>query len=164
ALEEKQPDGDRGGDSGQCPDPDLQPFGGQFHRAQDQREFNALSQHHQEYKKEDSPRGSPAGPRRIPLNLVLNIFFQVARNAIHPYDHRNDEAGGHQIHQPLKAVFADPPALQSDGNAQAQRRRGGDTKPDESRQLRAAGPGKIDQDNADDQRGLDALSKSDDEG
>jgi len=88
----------------------------------------------------------------------------VARNAIHPYDHRNDEAGGHQIHQPLEAVFADPPPFQSDGNAQAQRRRGGNTKPDESRQVGAAGPGKINQDNADDERGFDTFPESDNEG
>jgi hypothetical protein len=35
----------------------------------------------------------------------------VARNAIHPYDHRNDEGGGDQQKHPLEAIFADLPAF-----------------------------------------------------
>src|SRR5438067_5974745 len=44
---------------------------------------------------------------RVGFHLGLNIFFQVARNAVHPYDHRNNEDRSDEEHQTFEAVFAD---------------------------------------------------------
>ena len=85
----------------------------------------------------------------------------MARNAVHPYYHRNNEDRGYQQHQPLDAVFADAPALQPHGHSQAQSSGRCDTIPDEARQVGAASAGEIDQDDADDQGRFDPFAKRD---
>src|SRR5882762_9687617 len=101
------------------------------------------------------------GALGISLHFLLDFFFQVARNAVHPYDHRNNEDRRDQEHQPLEAVFADAPALQGHGHSQAERSSGCHTVPDETCQASAARSGKIDEDNADDERSFNAFTKCD---
>ena len=62
----------------------------------------------------------------------------MARNAIHPYDHRNYEDRGDQQHQSFEAILVDAPALQGDRYAQAERCRRRHAIPDKSRQMLAA--------------------------
>ena len=97
------------------------------------------------------------------FHLLLNILFQVARNAVHPYDHRNDEEGRDQHQQAFEAIFIDVPVFQGDGHGQAERRGRGHAIPDEARKLRAASAGQINEDNADNQRSFDTFTESDKE-
>src|SRR5262249_27173021 len=117
ALEEEQPHGNGGGDSRHGPDPKLEALGGQFDGAEDEGKLDPFSKDHQEYEQENAPSSGFFGACRIRFHLLLNIFFQVARNAVHPYDHRNDETGGHQKEQALEAVLVDSPVFQRDAHA-----------------------------------------------
>ena len=95
---------------------------------------------------------------------MFDIFFQVARNAVHPNDHRNHEEGSDEQQQALKAVFADLPALQSHGDRQAQRGSGGYTVPSETGEMRAAGARQINEDNADNEGSFDTLTEGNEKG
>ena len=83
----------------------------------------------------------------------------MARNSIHPYNHRNNEDRGHQEHQPLEAVFADAPALQPHRHSQAQSSGRRNAIPDEARQVAAGGAREINQDDADDERRFHPFTK-----
>ena len=85
----------------------------------------------------------------------------MARNSVHPYNHRNNEDRSHQEHQPLEAVFADSPAFQHYRHSQAQGSGRSHAVPDEPRQMAAGGAGEIHQDDADDERRFHAFAKRD---
>ena len=161
ALKEEQPNRHGGRDPHNRSDPGLQPLARKLHGAQNQRQLRPLAQDHQENKEENAPPRRTPGALGISLHLLLDLFFQVTRNSVHPYDHRNDEHRGDQQHQPLKPVFADAPAFQGHGHAQAERRRRRYAVPHETYQAPAAGAGKIDENNADDQRSFNAFTKCD---
>jgi len=92
---------------------------------------------------------------------LFDILAKMARNAVHPKDHRNDEDGGDKKEQPLEAVFADTPMLE--GNCDSEAECGGQTDaiPDKTGEMRTCGAGKIDENDADDEGSLDAFTKSD---
>src|SRR5712664_3705892 len=161
ALKEEKPHGHRRRDPHHRSDPRLQALARKLHGAQDQRQLRPLAQHHQEYKQENPPARRAPGALGISLHFLLDFFFQVARNAIHPYDHRNNEGRRDQEHQPLKAVFTDTEALQGHRHSQAEHGSHRHAVPDESSQVPAARAGKIDEDNADDQRSFNAFTKCD---
>ena len=96
AFEEEDTDRDRGCDACEGADPGLQTLGGKLDGAQNEGEFRSFADDHQKHEDKDAPTGGLARPNRIGFDLLLDFFFQVARNAIHPYDHRNDEGGGGQ--------------------------------------------------------------------
>lgn len=85
----------------------------------------------------------------------------MARNAVHPNDHRNDEDRGDKKEQSLEAIFADTPALEADSNGKTECGGQADTVPDKSDQMSPSGARKIDKNDADDEGSLDAFTKSD---
>jgi len=85
----------------------------------------------------------------------------MARNAIHPDNHRNNEDGGSQQKQSFKAVLAYAPVFERNRHGQAERGGQADAKPNESCEMGPGGPGEINKDYADDERGLDAFTKGD---
>ena len=91
ALEKEKTNRDRGTNPHNRPDPGLQAFARKLHGAQNQRQFRPFAQDHQENKKENPPARRAPRLFRVGLHLGLDVFFQVARNAVHPYDHRNNE-------------------------------------------------------------------------
>src|ERR1035438_4615771 len=131
ALEENDSDGDGRGDSGDGADPGLQTLGGKLDGAQDQCQFGTLANDHEEDENEDAPAGGFARFGGIGFDFLLGFFFQVARNAIHPYDHRNNEGRGYQEQDTLEAIFTDLPAFQGDGHGQAENHSGGYAIPSE---------------------------------
>ena len=161
ALEEEKPHRDGCRNPHNRSDPGLQALAGKLHRPQNQCQLRPLAQHHQKNEKEDAPARRAPGALGISLHFLLDFFFQVARNAIHPYDHRNNEDRSDEEHEPLKTVFADAPALQRHCHSQAERGRRRYTVPDETCQVPAARAGEIDEDNADDERSFNAFTKCD---
>ena len=98
AFEKEKSHSDRTGDPHNRPNPRLQAFARKLHGSQNQRQLSPFAQNHQENKKKNPPARRPACPLRIGLHLGLNFFFQVARNAVHPYDHRNNEDRSNKEH------------------------------------------------------------------
>jgi hypothetical protein len=139
----------------------LQTRAGEFDGAKDQRQFGAFTQDHQENKERDTPSCSGAGALGIGLDFFFYFIFQVARNAVHPYDHRNDEEGGDQHQQALEAVLADMPIFEGDGYGETQSGGGGHAKPNETREMGATGAGQINEDNAYYKRGFDTFTEGD---
>jgi len=88
----------------------------------------------------------------------------MARHAIHPDDHSDDEYGGQEQEKPLETVFTDFPAVESNGGGQAESGSQPDTAPDESDQARSACTLEVDENNTDHQGGFDTLTESDQKG
>jgi len=84
----------------------------------------------------------------------------MARNAVHPKDHRNDEDGGDKKEQPLEAVFADTPMLEAIATARLSA--AARPTPYQTKRVRCVrAVRKIDENDADDEGSLDAFTKSD---
>src|SRR5579884_275093 len=130
SFEEEEPDGDGGGEAEQGAAPGLDAFGGKFDGTEDQGQFGAFANDHEKDKKEDTPAGGRSGTRGKVFDLLLDFFSQVARNAVHPDDHRNDEDGGEEKEEAFETVLIDLPALQGDGHGQTERGGQGDAGPD----------------------------------
>ena len=157
-LEKEHSHGDRHAQSQSRSDPNGQAFRGKFHGAQNQREFGAFADHHQENKcGQANPRGK-FGFRRVVFDALLDLLFQVPRDVVHPHDHGDHKNGRDQKHHPFKSVFADLPALQRDGHGQAGNHRRNDASPHPAHQIRAPGAIQIDQYDADDQGGFDTFT------
>src|SRR5262249_28349028 len=132
--------------------------------AKDECEFGALAKNHQEDEEKDTPASRPASANRVGLDLLLDFFFQMPRNAVHPDDHRNHEDGGQKEEQSFKAVFANAVALEQNGDGQAQgggRCNGG---PDEPAKVAASGAGKVDKNDADNEGGFHTFAERDEKG
>jgi hypothetical protein len=160
-FEKENSDGNGRGETENGANPRLQTVAGKFDGAKNQREFNSFAEHHEKYEKENAPAGRSPDAFRIRVNFLLNIFAKMSRNAIHPDDHRNNEDGGNQQEQSFEAVFADAPVFERNRDGQAERGGQAGAKPDESCEMGPRGPGEIDKNDADDEGGLDAFTKSD---
>ena len=97
----------------------------------------------------------------IGFDLLLNIFFQMPRNAVHPDDHRNYEERSREQEHAFKTIFADLPVFESDGHGETEGSGGGHAVPDELGELLATGAREVDEDDAYDERGFDTFPKSD---
>src|SRR6266571_1101280 len=93
--------------------------------------------------KKNNPTATAAAiPAIVPIHVCSpSLESSMARNTVHPYDHRNYEDRGDQQHQPFEAILVDAPALQGDRYAQAERCRRCNAVPDETRQMLAARAG-----------------------
>ena len=72
-----------------------------------------------------------------------------------------NEERRHEEQHPLKAVFADLPALQRDGHSQTKRPGSRNAIPDEFSEMCPARPREINEDDAHNQRGFHAFPKRD---
>jgi hypothetical protein len=88
----------------------------------------------------------------------------VARNAVHPYDHRNDEEGGDQHQEAFEAILIDMPIFEGDGDGETEGGSGGDAKPNETGKMSAAGARQINEDNAYYEGGFDTFTEGDKKG
>ena len=156
--------GNGAGDAYEGADPGLQTRAGELDGAKDEREFSAFTQNHQKNEEKYAPACGGAGARGINLDFFFYFIFQVARNAVHPYDHRNDEEGGDQHQEAFEAVLVDMPVFECDGDGQAECGRGGDAKPNETREMGPAGARQINEDNAYYERGFDTFTEGDKKG
>jgi len=161
ALEEEDSDGNGGRETENGADPRLQTVAGKLDSAKNKRQLNALSKDHEKYEKKNAPTGRGSGAFGVRVNFLLDILAKMARNSIHPDDHRNNEDGGNQQKQSFKAVFAYAPVFERNRHSQAKRGSQADAKPDESCKMGPGRPGEINKDDADDERGLDAFTKGD---
>jgi hypothetical protein len=160
-LEEKPSNGDRHGQTQARADPNREAFARKFHGAQNERQLGAFPEHHQEYKRAQAEAGRERILSRVGLHALLDLLLQVARHAVHPENHRDDENRRDEQQQPFKSILADTPPFQGNGNGEA---RGGcrrDAAPDPAHQGRASGAVQINEHDADDQSGFDAFPKSD---
>ena len=94
------------------------------------------------------------------LHPVLDLFLQMARRAVHPYNHGDNEDRGEQHQKAFKPVFADLPMFQRDGRRETQGSGQAHAHPNEAGQPGAAGAVEIDEYNADNQSGLGTLTQS----
>src|ERR1700680_4601573 len=88
----------------------------------------------------------------------------MTRDAVHPDDHRDNEACREQHQKAFEAVFADLPTFQGDCRGETQGCRQSYACPDETSQTRTARAVQIDEYNADDQSGFRALTQCNQEG
>src|SRR6202040_375764 len=105
---------------------------------EDQREFGAFTQNHEKNEQKYAPACGSASACGVNLDFFFDLIFQVARNAVHPYDHRNNEEGGDQHQEAFEAVLVDMPIFEGDGDGEAKGGSGGDAKPNETREMGAA--------------------------
>jgi hypothetical protein len=161
ALEEEKADGDGGGKAEDGADPGLQTVAREFNSAKNQRKLNAFAQNHEKDEKEDAPAGRGSGALGVGVNFLLDVFAKMARNAVHPDDHRKDKDRGDEKEQSFKAVLVDVPMFK--GNCYREAQRGGQaySEPYEPHQMGAGRAGEIDKDDADDERSFDTFPKSD---
>src|SRR5882672_8608810 len=93
-LDEEKSDGDGGSESEKRADPGLQAVAGKLNGPENQCEFDAFAQNHEKHKKKNAPSRSGASALGIYVYFLLDILAKMARNAVHPNDHRNNEYGG----------------------------------------------------------------------
>src|SRR5262249_30341884 len=123
-----------------------------------------FAKHHQKHEEEDAPSCSAPTSGGVRLQFLLNLFLQVARNAVHPNDHRNHEERGEEQQKPLETVLIDAVMVENQGYGQAKSGGQGDARPHKSGEMSTTRAGEVDQDNADDQSGLDTFAEGDEKG
>ena len=161
ALEEKQAHGNSHAQSQACADPGAKAFAGQLHGAEDQRQLCALAEYHEKDECCQPYACDSRGPPGVGFYALFNFFLQVPRDAVHPNDHGDHKEGGQQQQQALEAVLAHLPALQGQRDCEAGGHRHRHAGPDVTRELGTSSAVQINEDDADDQRGLDTFAQGD---
>jgi hypothetical protein len=88
----------------------------------------------------------------------------MARNAVHPNDHRNHEDGGQQKHEAFEAVFVDLKAIERNGYGQAERACDGHACPDKAGKVGPASASQINEYDANDEGSFDAFTERNEKG
>jgi len=158
-LEKKNSDGNGSRRDPERCNPGLQAVAEKFDSAKNQREFNSFARTMRNTKRR-MPQPAAAPARSAYASIFCSISAKMARNAIHPDNHRNNEDGATSRSSPSKAVFAYAPVFERNRDGEAERGGQADAKPDESRKMRPGGPGEIHKDDAT-TRELDAFTKGD---
>src|SRR5262249_9106786 len=112
ALEKEEANCDGGGEAEDRAYPGLQTRAGELDGAENQSEFHPFAQNHEKHEKKDAPARGGAGAFGINVNLVLDFLTEVARNSVHPKDHRNDKDSCYKKKESFEAVFVDVPTLE----------------------------------------------------
>jgi hypothetical protein len=82
----------------------------------------------------------------------------MPRDTVHPNNHGHDKQRRDQQHQPLESILADFPTLKRNGDTETGNHSGGNSAPHPAHQGGAARAVQIDQNDANDKRGLNAFA------
>ena len=131
-----------------------------------ERGLDALADHGEEHERENAP-GHAAVRQRL-LDTALQLALEIPRLAEHPEDHPGEETGGEEHRDALEDLLGRALEFRVQGDedreeADAHGRSRSGAEPDPAMGAARADLGEVRQDDAGDDRHLDALAQGDDQ-